>query len=51
MYFWQLFWTISVLVAGSAFVFITIVVTFKGVKDLREMFRELGKQQGDGGGQ
>ena len=50
MYFWQLFWTISLLVAGSSFAFITLVVTFKGVKDLREMFRQLGKQQENGGG-
>ena len=47
MYFWQLFWTISVLLAGSAFAFITVTVTFKGVRDLREMFRQLSKQQGN----
>ena len=51
MYFWQLFWTISILVAGAAFAFITVVVTFKGVKDLREMFKQLGKQQGNSGGE
>ena len=45
MYYWQLFWTISLLVAGASFAFITLVVTFKGVRDLREMFRQLGKQQ------
>ena len=50
MYFWQLFWTISLVVAGSSFAFITLVVTFKGVKDLREMFKQLGKQQENGGG-
>lgn len=51
MYFWQLFWTISLLVAGSSFALITLVVTFKGVRDLREMFRQLGKQQGNSGEQ
>jgi hypothetical protein len=45
MYFWQLFWTICLLLAGASFAFITFLVTWKGVKDLREMFRQLGKQQ------
>jgi hypothetical protein len=45
MRFWQVFWTIWLLVAGSAFAFITLVVTLKGFADLREMFTGLGEQQ------
>ncbi len=38
---WQIFWTASLLVAGASFVFITAVVTIRGMKDMREMFRGL----------
>jgi len=41
---WQLFWTLNLLVAGTAFAFITVVVTFKGVKDLRQWFGNLRRQ-------
>jgi hypothetical protein len=44
MRFWQLFWTISLVVAGSSFAFITLVVSVRGGRDLRQMFRDLGKQ-------
>ena len=44
MNFWQLFWTISLLVAGASFAFITLIVTVKGVKDLRQWFSNLSKQ-------
>ncbi len=44
MRFWQLFWTIWLVVAGSSFAFITLMVTIKGGKDLRQMFRDLSKQ-------
>ena len=47
MYFWQVFWTASVMIAGLAFAFVTVVVTLKGGKDLRDMFRRLLEQQGD----
>ena len=50
MRFWQLFWAINLVVAGAAFALITVVVTVKGVKDLKEMFSRLGEQQGDGQG-
>jgi len=42
--FWQLFWTISLVVAGSSFAFITLMVTIKGGKDLRQMFKDLSEQ-------
>jgi len=45
MYLWQIFWTVAVLVAGLAFAFVTVVVTMKGGKDLREMFARLLEQK------
>ncbi len=47
MRFWQLFWTLWLVVAGSSFAFITLMVTIRGGRDLREMFRHLGEQQED----
>jgi hypothetical protein len=44
MKFWQVFWTLNLVVAGTAFAFITVVVTFKGVNDLRQWFRNLRRQ-------
>jgi len=43
---WQMFWSISLLVAGGSFAFITAVVAVKGFQDLRDLFRRL-RQQGD----
>jgi hypothetical protein len=44
MRYWELFWTLSLLVAGGACAFITIVVIWKGGPDLREMLRQLRRQ-------
>jgi len=44
MRFWQLFWTISLVIAGSSFALITLIVSIKGGRDLRQMFRDLSKQ-------
>ena len=44
MKIWEMFWTINLVVAGSAFAFITIVVTVKGVKDLQQWFGNLRRQ-------
>ena len=44
---WQTFWSVSLLVAGASFAFITIVVAFKGVQDLRDLFRRLRHQEDD----
>jgi len=41
---WLWFWTISLVVAGISFAFITIVVTVKGVSDLRQWFSSLQRQ-------
>ena len=38
---WYYFWMASFAVAGSAFAFIAIVVTVRGIADLREMFAGL----------
>jgi hypothetical protein len=45
MAYWRFFWTVFLLVAGTSFAFITVVVTVKGLKDLREMFSHLRQQQ------
>jgi hypothetical protein len=38
---WYYFWVLNFAVAGSAFFFIAVIVTIRGVGDLREMFRRL----------
>lgn len=42
---WEMFWLICLIVAGGAFALITLIVMVKGLKDLREMLRELSKKQ------
>ena len=44
MKFWQIFWALNLVVAGTAFAFITAVVTVKGVNDLRQWFGKLRRQ-------
>jgi hypothetical protein len=41
---WELFWTFCLIVAGAAFAFITVVVIIRGGPDLREMLRQLRRQ-------
>ena len=41
---WEIFWTLNLVIAGAAFAFITVVVTVKGVKDLRQWFGSLRRQ-------
>ena len=48
MNLWLLFWIICLLVAGASFALITIIVTIKGVKDLREWFGSLNQQNREG---
>ena len=38
---WEMFWVFCLIVAGSAFALITLIVAAKGVKDLREMLKSL----------
>jgi hypothetical protein len=44
MKYWYYFWTANFILAGSAFVFITLVVLVRGVGDLRAMFRGLNER-------
>ena len=44
MKYWEIFWTLNLVIAGAAFAFITVVVTVKGVKDLRQWFVNLRRQ-------
>ncbi len=45
MRYWLFFWTFAALAAGLSFALITIVVTVKGGRDLRELFRGLMEQR------
>ena len=42
---WQMFWSLSLLVAGGSFTLITVVVAIKGFEDLQDLFRRLHHQQ------
>lgn len=44
MKYWEIFWTASLLISGAAFALITVIVIVKGGPDLREMLRQLKKQ-------
>jgi hypothetical protein len=44
---WKMFWTVSLLVAGAAFALITLVVLFKGGRDLRAMLTSLKQHRHD----
>jgi hypothetical protein len=44
MKYWEIFWTLNLVVAGTAFAFITVVVTINGAKDLRQFFGNLRRQ-------
>jgi hypothetical protein len=41
MGFWYYFWTMNFIIAGSAFLVITLIVAVLGAKDLRDMFARL----------
>jgi hypothetical protein len=47
MDFWQTFWLVAVLTAGSAFAIITLVVTIKGAQDMKNMLSGLKAHQDD----
>jgi hypothetical protein len=38
---WYYFWMANFVIAGSAFAVIAVIVLFLGVKDLRDMFKNL----------
>jgi hypothetical protein len=45
MNYWEIFWTVALIVAGVSFAAITAIVTVRGYQDLRQMFIDLRKQQ------
>jgi sensor domain CHASE-containing protein len=45
MSYWQIFWTIWLVIAGVSFAVITAIVTVKGYEDLRVMFSRLTEQR------
>ncbi len=45
MRYWLFFWSVAALTAGLSFALITVVVTIKGGRDLREMFYGLMEQR------
>ncbi len=45
MNYWLMFWITCLLLAGCSFAFITIVVSIRGFKDLREMLKHLDAQR------
>lgn len=44
MKYWYWFWMINFAVASTAFAVIAVIVLFRGVQDLREMFSRLRQQ-------
>jgi len=47
MNLWLLFWTLMLIVAGASFAAITLIVTVRGVRDLRQWFASLSRQDTD----
>ena len=44
---WQTFWFVSLIVAGTSFTLITVVVAVKGLQDLRDLFGRLQHREDD----
>lgn len=44
---WVHFWGIWLIISGTTFAGITLIVAWKGFSDLRSMFRDLGAEKGD----
>lgn len=47
MNLWLIFWTLMLVVAGGSFVVITLIVSVRGVRDLRQWFASLRRQDAD----
>ncbi|HEV8625345.1 MAG TPA: hypothetical protein VG034_12865 [Acidimicrobiia bacterium] len=47
MNLWLIFWTLMLVVAGGSFAAITLVVTMRGFRDLRQWFASLSRQNAD----
>ncbi|HEY3836986.1 MAG TPA: hypothetical protein VGL72_10460 [Bryobacteraceae bacterium] len=48
MTYWYYFWIFDFAVAGTAFVFILLIVAVKGFADLRAMFKLLDQERHEG---
>jgi hypothetical protein len=46
MNLWLIFWTVMLVVAGGSFAVITLVVTARGFRDLRQWFATLTRDNG-----
>jgi hypothetical protein len=44
---WLIFWTLMLVIAGGSFAAITLVVTVRGSRDLRQWFASLRRQNVD----
>ena len=44
---WLIFWTLMLVIAGASFAAITLVVTVRGSRDLRQWFAILSRQNVD----
>ena len=44
---WLIFWTLMLVIAGGSFAAITLVVTVRGSRDLRQWFASLRQQNVD----
>jgi hypothetical protein len=44
MSIWLAFWTVALIVSGISFAAITLIVSVKGVRDIREAFYRLAMQ-------
>ena len=47
MNLWLIFWALMLVVAGGSFAVITLVVTVRGSRDLRQWFATLSRQNAD----
>ena len=47
MNLWLIFWTLMLVVAGGSFAVITVIVSVRGVRDLRQWFASLSRQNAD----
>ena len=47
MNLWLAFWTLMLVVAGGSFAVITLIVSVRGVRDLRQWFASLSRQDTD----
>jgi len=49
MNLWAGFWGVWIVISGLAFAGITVIVAWKGLGDLRTMFRDLTTEKGEAG--